>query len=932
MEDAGGTSPCFEYNIRLRNTIRKKTTFSSPNRSTAKKICDRALYNYDQGNRVSKRVRRYRKVRCHDGIFVTNFLNSKVERKSKTDFRPSPFKQTPQPAKIPPLKPISGTKISSRRGLHGEVRYKSSVFSHSYKGEPSKVPLFRVQGRTFPNDVSPIRFVQRPVGVLSGQQLGSECFEKGRDSSYSLFRRFSVGASEPPSFKKSNCLYHRSSSESRVVRKSRKIGYKGDAEDRISRYRVGYKTESEEVTRRKNKGVRKGFNKSPRSRYVVVENWHVPHGKVRFRIVRNSHGPSKYEVHTKGKSETSRRPSTSDDNNAHESSQRLPMVGRELKKTNQPFHSSTNFIRNYRRIRRRMGHTTRRFSPVGSVGRYPSRLAYKREGALRSLHGSVKVQGRSSKTIFNGTIRQQDSGFIYPKSRGYKVDSTFRSNKEIVESGGKVGSDSSRLLPTRSIQLNCRLSVERETTSRLASQRQDSPKGFSKMGSTPDRFIRYSPVESGSEICVDRLERSPGLLYECIQPTVELQPGLGVSTATISTQSASASEQVCGDIPSSGASMGEGILEGRSQTQSDGGSLSNIQYRPSFNRHVHQLPSTDGERSHFRGLEDTGWTDLAVGLDPADVALLHSAWRNSTWRTYGSAWKQWVAWCKQSKVKPNNPNPQHIASYLGYLSRVKKLAYSTILVHKSVVVTLANPLLGQSLSSHPLITTMLKALSNNNCSTRVAARSRIWNIQDLVQWLRTHVPLPDSIFQISRHVALLLLIASGRRVHDLTLLHIDKDHCEITDKTVIFWPSFGSKSDSARHRQSGWQLGCSGDPALSLVIWIKCLINVLADRRKARENLSNLFISTRGKVKPASRAVIAGWLKAPFADLGINCSPGSIRSAVASYNYQQNVPLDQILLQGNWKGSENFFKHYCKPVEKPRDANATVLNGSFKAV
>lgn len=932
MEVAGCASPSFKHNFGLCDTVRKKTTFSSPNRSPAKKICDKTLYNYDQGNRVSKKIRRCGKVRCQDRIFVTDFLNSKIERKSKTDFRSSPPKQASQPAKIPSHKPVSGSQISSSWGLHGEIRYQSGIFPYSYKGEPPKVPLFRIPRRTFSDDVSPIRFVQRPVGVLSGQQLGSEYFEERRDSSHSLLGRFSASPSESPSFTKSNCLHHRSPSETWVVRKSRKIGYKGNAGDRVSRYCVGYKSESEEVTPRKDRGVRKDFKKTPRSRYVVLANRHVPHRKVRFRSVCDPDGSSKYKTHTKGRSEASRRPSTSEASNAHASSQRLLMVDPKLKNTIQSVHTSTNLIRNYRRIRRRMGNSTRGLSPVGSVARCPSRLAYKRKGTLRSLHGSVKIQGCSSTAIDNGTIRQQDSSFLHPKSGGYKVGSAFRSNKEIVESSSKFGSDSSRFLPTWSIQLNCRLSVERETSSRLASQRRDNPKDFSEMGHTPDRFVRDSPVESSSELCVHRFERSPRLLYKCIQPTMELQPSLGVSTATINTQSASAFEQSCGDIPISGASMGEGILEGRPQAQSDGSSLSNIQCRPSFNRHVHQLSSPDGEGTPFRGLEDTGWSDLAVGLDPEDVVLLHSAWRVSTWRTYGSAWKQWVAWCKEKEVKPNKPNPQHIASYLGYLSRVKKLAYSTILVHKSVVVTLANPLLGQSLSSHPLITTMLKALSNKSCSTKMITRPKIWNIQDLVQWLRTHVPLHDSLFQISRHVALLLLIASGRRVHDLTLLHIDKDHCEITDTSVFFWPSFGSKSDNAKHRQSGWQLSCSGDPALSLVIWVKCLINVSADRRKARENLSNLFISTRGIVKPASRAVIAGWLKAPFADLGINCSPGSIRSAVASYNYQQNVPLDQILQQGNWRGSENFFKHYCKPVDKTRDPNATVLNGSFKAV
>lgn len=220
---------------------------------------------------------------------------------------------------------------------------------------------------------------------------------------------------------------------------------------------------------------------------------------------------------------------------------------------------------------------------------------------------------------------------------------------------------------------------------------------------------------------------------------------------------------------------------------------------------------------------------------------------------------------------------------------------------------------------------MLKALSLKKCSS-LQVPPKIWNIQDLLQWLRTHVPPSDSIFQVFRHVAFLLLVASGRRIHDLTLRNIVNDHCEILDSSVTFWPRFGSKTDSSKYRQSGWELHCSGDPALRLVIWVKNLISITANRRKSREGLNSIFN------KAATRTVIAGWLKAPFAELGIDCGPGSIRSAVASYNYQQNVLLDIILERGNWRGSENFFKHYCKTVNKPLSNDSKVLNDFFKTI
>lgn len=66
----------------------------------------------------------------------------------------------------------------------------------------------------------------------------------------------------------------------------------------------------------------------------------------------------------------------------------------------------------------------------------------------------------------------------------------------------------------------------------------------------------------------------------------------------------------------------------------------------------------------------------------------------------------------------------------------------------------------------------------------------------------------------------ILLLASGRRIHDLTLLGEDEDHLRMEDESVTFWPGFGSKTDKSSHRQSGWLLSRSSeknlDPTFSL--------------------------------------------------------------------------------------------------------------------
>lgn len=197
-----------------------------------------------------------------------------------------------------------------------------------------------------------------------------------------------------------------------------------------------------------------------------------------------------------------------------------------------------------------------------------------------------------------------------------------------------------------------------------------------------------------------------------------------------------------------------------------------------------------------------------------------------------------------------------------------------------------------------------------------------WDVADLLKWVLERNVEISNLFQVSQHVATLLLLATGRRIHDLTLLHIDSNRCHITRDKVIIWPAFGSKTDNAKYRQSGWCLSKNDNLKLDLCYWIPALIEATKLRRGADSTLTNMFITTRGKVKAASRSIIAGWLRHTFKNANIKCSPGSFRSAVATNNWsKKNLNLDEVLRKGNWLSSSTFLKHYFKEIE-PRSTDS----------
>ncbi|CAH0724014.1 unnamed protein product, partial [Brenthis ino] len=238
------------------------------------------------------------------------------------------------------------------------------------------------------------------------------------------------------------------------------------------------------------------------------------------------------------------------------------------------------------------------------------------------------------------------------------------------------------------------------------------------------------------------------------------------------------------------------------------------------------------------------------------------------------------------------PQSKDLAKFLAYLHVKERFKPSTIQLYRSAVSTICEPHLGKKLSEDIFVRHVLKSIAQAN----PRSRGPIWDPQQVVSWLQNNVPQEVTYFEASRRCAVILLLASGRRVHDLTLLRISPQHFEDNGTDMTFWPVFGSKTDTAKHQQSGWKLNVHEDERICPVFWIRKVIDLLKIRRLS---FQQLFITIHGEPKPASRTVIANWVRTVFKAAGIEATPGSTRSAVASYNWIHNVPIDMILQKVN---------------------------------
>ena len=117
----------------------------------------------------------------------------------------------------------------------------------------------------------------------------------------------------------------------------------------------------------------------------------------------------------------------------------------------------------------------------------------------------------------------------------------------------------------------------------------------------------------------------------------------------------------------------------------------------------------------------------------------------------------------------------------------------------------------------------------------------------------------------------------------------------------------------------------------NIVKWIRRLLQ-LREVRLRGKRISALFITTRGWLAAATRAVIAGWVRSALLAAGIDASPGSFRSAVGSSRLDSGSSLDDVLSRGNLRSCRTFFNHYYRQVQKSSSDWSIASVGSFSAV
>lgn len=925
----GGTSSAFNFgktNQRISNSICVKTTSDF---AKVGQVPNTLLKGDGSGDREVIENRSIGTCRRQPQFCVPNVFDNQKRWLIPSNIQLEKPELISPNLKVSPCKHAQNTFLSTASRLASKNRFVERLLSSASCKKSQALPAANIQRQFVTNDLPPngLGLCTKNVRVID--QLGSTNFKRQRVSNPSLSRRFPVSTSGPSHTKKSRYRDGKSSPRTWLADKLRKIGFISAESNRIFRDLLGSPFQLK-IPSAKEKHSPNAKNKG----FIETKVCKLKGSSEHCRFYKLCQFPClTWTPEPSGATKALPIPALQESSlslpNSSGSTSRVDMVASQCKQPLEHPPSPSISLSGNRCLRVGVGSSVRQQENLGAVVSRRSKSTFQSAGnASRAIRFgrslSLPVQ-----FVANDSERQQDRSFVSKERRRNEIHRLDGPLLQNILSPRSLQYSRRNSLPPREIQFRSGSTIPLKPDTRMASPSRDNRDNICKVGNPPDRSICIGDSACRPQVRDTRRDRSASPIPRCFQPDVELPVSLAVSTAISYSTSASPLEHLNWNIPNSSSSVVEGILETRSEKPSASPTLYHSQPGSSFNRYHDELSTSQSPGHDSGGMEMWGWEESLKGWSLEQKSILRSSWRQSSLKTYLPAWKRWKSWCHENKVNIFNPSGSDLARFLIDLYQSQGLGYSTILVYKSAIVTFCDPNHDSKLSSHILVKHALKAISNLHPKS---AKVPIWDTEVLIQWLQNHSPNVNSLFECSKRASILLLLCSGRRVHDLTLLTTSPDHCIIQENHIILWPMFGSKTDSATYRQSGWRLlkNCICEN-LDPVFWVNRVITLSAERR-AMCNSNSLFLTVCGPPKAASRTVIANWVRKVLLEAGIRASPGSVRPAVASKCWVQDCPLDEILGRGNWRTQNTFKKFYCREIKQSSTNCVPVITNLFNPI
>lgn len=368
--------------------------------------------------------------------------------------------------------------------------------------------------------------------------------------------------------------------------------------------------------------------------------------------------------------------------------------------------------------------------------------------------------------------------------------------------------------------------------------------------------------------------------------------------------------------------MADPVLVPQSSPANGSSSRSSPQKFPSSSTTSYSTPST-GSEVGVNGSDFIRESYENQGFSAEVAQFLLTSWRDSIKSQYGPPLRRWMSFCICGEIDPFHPPLNIFLQYLlSEFRSAKGRSYSSMNTIRSAISTVAS-INDRPAGQHPLVTRFMKAVFRERPAF---PRCRItWDPKLVLDHLTSLGQNKDlSLIQLSRKLAILMLLLTGQRGQTLHLL--DTRNMTVSESRVVF--RIGDPLKTSRPGDHLSELSFNAYPHDEKLCVVATIVNYLSRTKSIRGEITGFFITTKPPIKLAARDTLRRWTKNIMQAAGIDLtifSPHSTRSASSS-KAALKLPLSTIISTIGWAKESTFTKHYQKPINKGGQFARAVLS------
>ena len=150
-------------------------------------------------------------------------------------------------------------------------------------------------------------------------------------------------------------------------------------------------------------------------------------------------------------------------------------------------------------------------------------------------------------------------------------------------------------------------------------------------------------------------------------------------------------------------------------------------------------PSSSQQPSHPSCLAFVRCSLSERGVPEEACEIICSSWRQSTNKSYGSAWNKWAIWCNISHVSAPLNILNDTMLFLSILFKEGK-EYSTVNTYQSMISGFHTSIDGVVVRKHPLVCRLQGIFNSRPSKPRYKS---VWSVSSLLLWDQSLPSLPD---------------------------------------------------------------------------------------------------------------------------------------------------------------------------------------------